>query len=152
VRLALLPILILTITTLASAGEPPAPSHRKYPPPTQLYVMNCWGCHQSGGEGLPGTVPRLKDSVGSFLRVPGGRQYLVEVPGVAGSSLSNAEVAEVLNWLLITFSKNQLPPDFKPYTEAEVASYRPHELNDIKTVRSDLVAKLAAQGIAMPRH
>lgn len=146
----LLLALILTIVTPAMAGEPPPPSHQKYPAPIQLYVMNCWGCHKPGGEGIPGTVPRLKDTVGNFLRVPGGRQYLIEVPGVAGSALSNAQVAEVLNWLLVTFSKAQLPPDFKPYTEAEVARYRPHELNNIQTVRNDLVAKLSARGIALP--
>ncbi len=142
--------LILTMATLATAGEPPPPSHQKYPAPIQLYVMNCWGCHKPGGEGIPSTVPRLKDTVGNFLRVPGGREYLIEVPGVAGSALSNAQVAEVLNWLLVTFSKDQLPPGFKPYTEAEVAKYRPHELNNIQTVRDELVAKLSAQGIALP--
>jgi hypothetical protein len=148
----LLLILILTMALPAMAGEPPPPSHQKYPAPIQLYVMNCWGCHKPGGEGIPGTVPRLRDTVGNFLRVPGGREYLIEVPGVAGSALSNAQVAQVLNWLLITFSKNQLPSDFKPYTEAEVAEYRPHELNNIQTVRADLVAKLSAQGIALPRQ
>jgi hypothetical protein len=148
----LLLTLILAMAMPAMAGEPPPPSHQKYPAPIQLYVMNCWGCHKPGGEGIPGTVPRLKDTVGNFLRVPGGRQYLIEVPGVAGSALSNAQVAQVLNWLLVTFSKDQLPPDFKPYTEAEVARYRPHELNNIQTVRADLVAKLSAQGIALPRQ
>ena len=146
----LLLAMILTAAIPAMAGEPPPPSHQKYPAPIQLYVMNCWGCHKPGGEGIPGTVPRLKDTVGNFLRVPGGREYLIEVPGVAGSALNNAEVAEVLNWLLVTFSKDQLPPDFKPYTEAEVAKYRPHELNNIQTVRNDLVSKLAAQGIKLP--
>lgn len=149
------PLLLTTILALAMpamAGEPPPPSHQKYPPPIQLYVMNCWGCHQPGGEGIPGAVPRLKDTVGNFLRAPGGRQYLIEVPGVAGSALSNAQVAQVLNWLLVTFSKHQLPPGFKPYTETEVARYRPHELNNIQTVRSDLIAKLSAQGITLPRQ
>ena len=141
---------ILALAIPALGGEPPPPSHQKYPEPIQLYVMNCWGCHKPGGEGIPGTVPRLKDTVGDFLHVPGGREYLVEVPGVAGSALSNAQVAEVLNWMLFTFSKDQVPADFKPYTEAEVAKYRPHELNNVQTVRSNLAAKLAVQGIKLP--
>jgi hypothetical protein len=140
----------LLLAMPASAGEPPSPSHQKYPAPIQLYVLNCWGCHKPGGEGIPGTVPRLKDTVGDFLHVPGGRAYLVEVPGVAGSALSNAEVAEVLNWMLETFSKDQIPSGFQPYTEAEVAKYRPHELNNVMTVRAALAAQLAEQGIKLP--
>ncbi len=147
-RLILAALALLAIPALA--GEPPPPSHQKYPAPIQLYVMNCWGCHKPGGEGIPGTVPRLRDTVGDFLHVPGGREYLIEVPGVAGSALSNAEVAEVLNWMLMTFSKNQIPPGFQPYTEAEVAKYRPRELNNVQTVRAELVSKLAAQGIKLP--
>ena len=143
-------ILLVALAVAAMGGEPPPPSHQKYPAPIQLYVLNCWGCHKPGGEGIPGTVPRLKDSVGDFLHVPGGREYLVEVPGVAGSALSNAEIAEVLNWMLFTFSKDQVPADFKPYTEAEVAKYRPHELNNVLTVRAELAARLAAQGIKLP--
>ncbi|HTW89713.1 MAG TPA: cytochrome c [Candidatus Binataceae bacterium] len=148
----LLATIILALAMPVIAGAPPPPSHQQYPPPIQLYMMNCWGCHQTGGEGTPGAVPRFKDTVGNFLRVPGGRGYLVEVPGVAGSALSNAQIAQVLNWLLVAFSKPQLPSGFKPYTETEVALYRPHELNDIRAVRADLVAKLAARGIALPRQ
>jgi mono/diheme cytochrome c family protein len=141
---------LLTIAAGALAGGAPPLSHDKFSAPAQLYVMNCWGCHRSQGEGIPGAVPRLKDTVGNFLQVPGGREYLIEVPGVAGSSLSNAEVAQVMNWMLLTFSKPQLPADFAPYTEAEVAKYRPHELNDIGVVRSGLASQLAAQGIKVP--
>jgi mono/diheme cytochrome c family protein len=101
-------IVALSIASGALAGGSPA----------ELYTLNCWGCHKPRAEGIPGTVPRLADSMANFLRVPGGREYLVEVPGVAASALSNAEIAEVLNWLLVTFNKAEMPPDFKPYTAA----------------------------------
>ncbi|MBF6569244.1 MAG: cytochrome c [Candidatus Binataceae bacterium] len=138
------------IATGVFAGEHPPLSHDKFSAPAQLYVMNCWGCHQPHGEGIAGAVPRLKDTVGYFLQVPGGREYLIEVPGVAGSSLSNAQVAQVMNWMLSAFSSDQLPTDFKPYTEAEVAKYRPHQLNNIGVVRARLASQLAAQGIKIP--
>ena len=118
--------------------------------PAELYTLNCWGCHKPRAEGIPGTVPRLANSMGDFLHVPGGREYLVEVPGVAASALSDAEIAEVLNWLLVTFNKAETPPDFKPYTAAEVAKYRPHQLIKITETRDDLVKRLKAKGIVVP--
>jgi mono/diheme cytochrome c family protein len=118
-------------------------------PPAELYTLNCWGCHKPRAEGIPGTVPRLADSMANFLQVPGGREYLVEVPGVAASTLSNAEIAEVLNWLLVTFNKAEIPPDFKPYTEDEIAKYRPHQLIQITQTRDALVKQLKAKGITV---
>ena len=133
-------IATLWIASAALAGGSPA----------ELYTLNCWGCHKPRAEGIPGTVPRLADSMGDFLRVPGGREYLVEVPGVAASALSNAEIAEVLNWLLVTFNKAEMPPGFRPYTAAEIARYRPHQLIRITETRDDLVKRLKAKGIIVP--
>lgn len=133
-------IVALSIASAALAGGSPA----------ELYTLNCWGCHKPRAEGIPGTVPRLADSMANFLRVPGGREYLVEVPGVAASALSNAEIAEVLNWLLVTFNKAEMPLDFKPYTAAEIARYRPHQLIRITETRDDLVKRLKAKGIVVP--
>jgi mono/diheme cytochrome c family protein len=133
-------IATLWIASAALAGGSPA----------ELYTLNCWGCHKPRAEGIPGTVPRLADSMADFLRVPGGREYLVEVPGVAASALSNAEIAEVLNWLLVTFNKAEMPAEFKPYTAAEIAKYRPHQLIRITETRDDLVKRLKAKGIIVP--
>jgi mono/diheme cytochrome c family protein len=133
-------VVALSIASAALAGGSPA----------ELYTLNCWGCHKPRAEGIPGTVPRLADSMANFLRVPGGREYLVEVPGVAASALSNAEIAEVLNWLLVTFNKAEMPLDFKPYTAAEIARYRPHQLIRITETRDDLVKRLKAKGIVVP--
>jgi mono/diheme cytochrome c family protein len=118
--------------------------------PAELYTLNCWGCHKPRAEGIPGTVPRLANSMGYFLHVPGGREYLVEVPGVAASSLSDAEIAEVLNWLLYTFNKAETPAGFKPYTAAEVAKYRSHQLIEITETRDRLVKQLKAKGLIVP--
>ena len=133
-------IAALSIASPALAGGSPA----------ELYTLNCWGCHKPRAEGIPGTVPRLANSMGDFLHVPGGREYLVEVPGVAASALSDAEIAQVLNWLLFTFNKAETPPDFKPYTAAEIAKYRPHQLIKITETRDDLVKRLKAKGIVVP--
>jgi mono/diheme cytochrome c family protein len=133
-------IAALSIASAALAGASPA----------ELYTLNCWGCHKPRAEGIPGTVPRLANSMGDFLHVPGGREYLAEVPGVAASALSDAEIAQVLNWLLFTFNKTETPPDFKPYTAAEIARYRPHQLIKITETRDDLVKRLKTKGIVVP--
>jgi mono/diheme cytochrome c family protein len=133
-------IAALSIASTALAGGSPA----------ELYTLNCWGCHKPRAEGIPGTVPRLADSMADFLHVPGGREYLVEVPGVAASTLRDAEIAEVLNWLLFTFNKAEMPADFKPYTAAEIARDRPHQLIRIIETRELLVKRLKAGGFALP--
>ncbi len=88
--------------------------------------------------------------MGDFLHVPGGRAYLVRVPGVAASSLSNAEVASVLNWLLLTFNKSEMPQNFKPYTADEVARLRRHQLIRVTETRDVLVRRLKKMGIEVP--
>jgi mono/diheme cytochrome c family protein len=140
VAVALIAVGIVAASRPALAGGSPA----------ELYTLNCWGCHKPHAEGIPGTVPRLADSMGDFLHVPGGRAYLVQVPGVATAALSDAEIAEVLNWLLFTFNKAELPEDFKPYTAAEVARYRAHQLIRVVETRDALVKQLKAKGIEVP--
>lgn len=118
--------------------------------PAELYTLNCWGCHKPHAEGIPGTVPRLAHSMGDFLHVAGGRSYLVQVPGVATAAMSDAEIAEVLNWLLVTFNKDELPKDFQPYTADEVARYRAHQLIRVVETRDALVRQLKTKGIEVP--
>ena len=115
-------------------------------PPGELYMLNCWGCHRPNGEGIPGTAPPLKGAV-DFLRVPGGREYLISVPGVALSPLSNEQAAAVMNWILKSFSKDRLPAEFKPYTANEIAKARTTHLLDIKKARAELVTLMVAAKI-----
>ncbi len=69
------------------------------------YVLQCAGCHRVDGRGsTPHGIPDFRNSVGAFTHLPAGREYLIRVPGAAYSQLSNAELANVLNWLLHTFS------------------------------------------------
>ena len=108
------------------------------------YMLNCQGCHRADGSGLPDSVPSMQNFVGKFLTVPGGREFLVQVPGSANSPLSDAALAELLNWILTTMSSQQLPKDFKPYTAAEVTAVRYEEMLDIADVRATLVSKFSA--------
>ena len=115
-------------------------------PPGELYMLNCWGCHRPNGEGIPGTAPPLKGAV-DFLRVPGGREYLISVPGVALSSLSNEQAAAVMNWILKSFSKDRVPADFKPYSADEIAKARTTHLLEIKKARAELMTEMVGAKI-----
>lgn len=103
------------------------------------YMLNCQGCHLADGSGLPGVVPSMQGLIGNFLTVPGGRDFLVQVPGSSYSPLSDADLAELLNWILATMSDEQKALDFEPYTEAEVQRTRRHVLVDVAKVRDTLI-------------
>ena len=89
------------------------------PPPAELYLHHCQGCHLADGSGVPGAVPPLSD-LGKIIASPGGRVYMLQVPGVATSSLSDAETAQVLNYILSTFTTARTVP----FTTEEVQMYR----------------------------
>jgi len=109
------------------------------------YMLGCQGCHLEDGRGFPQRgVPGLNGFVGNFLKVPGGREYLVQVPGAAQSELSNERLAAVLNWMLRTFSPAELPPDFTPYTAPEVGRLRRSPLVEVAAVRGELLSRLEA--------
>lgn len=117
------------------------------------YVLQCAGCHRVDGRGSsPHGIPDFRQSVGAFTHLPAGREYLIRVPGAAHSQLSNAELAAVLNWVLGEFSRAQLPADFKPYTEAEVAAARPNRYDDVVPVRHELAEKLTSMGFTLSEY
>jgi mono/diheme cytochrome c family protein len=112
--------------------------------PATTYAANCAGCHGHSGRTVS-EIPTLVDRIGYFARIPEGRAYLVQVPGVAMSAVRDADLAEMLNWLLNTYSAAQLPRDFKAYTAAEVM-----ELRKVTVIpwmrRRELIQALLAAG------
>ena len=114
------------------------------------YALHCQGCHGADGIGaLPEKIPPLADSIGYFLRVPEGRRYLVQVPGVAFAAVDDEALAEVLNYVLLRFSAAQLPATFRPYSADEVARVR-RSPEDIVSLRARLAAELREkQGICV---
>ncbi len=111
------------------------------------YMLHCQGCHREGGIGHPGIVPNLQGEVGRFLASPAGRRYLVQVPGVAQSSLDDAALADVLNWMLPAFDPLHVSADFERFTADEVARYRDTPIIDVSGIRRALLEGREPAGI-----
>jgi len=107
--------------------------------PDVEFALNCQGCHRADGGETPGSVPAIANHVARFLAVPGGREYLVQVPGVAQAPLDDATLAAVINWMLAHYDRAHIPKDFTPYTEAEVAKLRKDPLVNVEALRTKLL-------------
>lgn len=103
-----------------------------------LYVVHCAGCHGMDGAGSAlGNVPDMR-RLGHFLRLDGGREFVVSVPGVMGSGLTDQQVADVTNWVLGGMARASLPEGHKPYSAAEVKQARAVPLLDVAAARARL--------------
>jgi mono/diheme cytochrome c family protein len=110
------------------------------------FNTRCAICHQQNAQGLPGVYPPLADSLGNELHLKRGREYLIDVllNGMAGSiqvngttyvglmpefaSLSDGEIAAILNQVLTKFNAGELPKGFTPITAAEVHAARARKI------------------------
>ena len=129
-RLLVALILIPALCTVANAGG------------AEVFNSHCAICHQANGAGLPGMYPPLADSIGRDVSVPQGREYLVHVVsfGMTGPisvhsqlynglmqswpTLSDDEIAQVVDYVLANFNAKLLPKNFSPLTAAEVKGDR----------------------------
>jgi hypothetical protein len=111
--------------------------------PVVNFQVNCMGCHLADGSGQAGRVPSIRRSLVLFSSTREGRDYIVRVPGVAQSPLSDADTAALLNWMARNLSDLKLPPDFADYSEAEVQGLRHRPLVKVSDVRAHLMKAAA---------
>jgi hypothetical protein len=119
--------------------------------PAVDYALNCQGCHRADGEGTPGTVPALKDSVARFLARPEGRDYLMRVPGVAQSTLDDPALAAVLTWMVRQFDASHVPQGFTPFSAEEVGKARRNPLAEVDAVRRRILSAIESEEGVRPR-
>jgi mono/diheme cytochrome c family protein len=110
------------------------------------FILHCQGCHTATGAGLEGKVPDLRPIIVPMVMMPAGRRYLVQVPGVAQSNLSDLEVASVLNWMMRNLANQKDIAGVAAFTQAEVAKYRSSRLLDVRATREKLLGRIAANG------
>jgi hypothetical protein len=113
--------------------------------PVVNFQLNCMGCHLADGSGESGRVPSIRRSLVLFSATPQGREYVIRVPGVAQSPLSNEETAAMLNWMARNLSDVKLPPDFVDYSAAEIQSLRSRPLAQVSVMRARLMRAAAAK-------
>jgi hypothetical protein len=73
--------------------------------------------------------------LGSLLAAPGGRDYLVRVPGVAQAPLDDERLARLLNFVLRELAASPAEP---PYEAGEVGRLRQTPLRDPRAERARL--------------
>lgn len=119
-------------------------------PPNVNYALFCMGCHTPEGEGSAlGRIPQLKDMVGHFARLPEGRRYVANIPGVINAELGPDDTAALLNWVVTTYGGASRPEAFAPFTGEEMKGLWSESPADIFALRAKARALLAAEGHAI---
>lgn len=130
-----------TLGTMAPI-RPQAESKARTHSARSAYILHCAGCHGMDGAGVSqAQVPDLRD-MAAFLAVAGGREFLIKVPGVMGSALSDEDIADVTNWLLRVLAAPRADAQFQPYTAQEVRQARRNPLRDVMQTRQELVRQI----------
>jgi mono/diheme cytochrome c family protein len=133
---------VVAMLAVAIGGCSNKPSAGYAPARGEIFTDRCVICHQANAQGVAGMYPPIADSIGNYVHVKDGRQYLVHVllNGLSGpldvkgatynglmpqfASLSDADIAEALNEVLERFNSPELPADFQPITPDEVRAGR----------------------------
>ncbi len=137
-RVGLLALLPLMLAIPAAAQDSGA----------EIYATSCAACHQGNGEGVPGAFPPLKGHAAEIATAAKGRDYLAhlvlfgltgaitvegkpfngEMPAW-GDTLSDAQLAAVLNYVLHSWGNDQsLPAGFASFAPSDIAAARASKL------------------------
>lgn len=132
--------LALALLALGSAAQAETGGYNAH----TNYILRCSGCHGLEGMGAEAAgVPPFPGSVGHIAASDLGRTYMMHVPGVVSASLSDAEIAAVMNYVIDRWSDAA----FTPFTVAEVTERRAVPVEDVVAFRRGVVAELQADGI-----
>jgi hypothetical protein len=124
----------ISVLAFCWAAAQPASAYE----PAVNYQLHCMGCHLADGSGLAGRVPSLRRSLVLFSGSAAGRDYVVRVPGVAQSPLSDEDTALLLNWMAKNLSDVKQPSGFVDYSGAEIHGLRDRPLVRVSAERARL--------------
>jgi len=114
------------------------------------YLLHCSGCHGQDGVGNPEKgIPNFVGQVGHFVRLPEGREFVLQVPGLLSAGLPDERAAAVVTWMLRTYAGDSLPKDFVPYTTEEARHARETRPADIMAKRNALYQILLGMGFTI---
>lgn len=159
---------------VAGAAVPSSPRASHLTTVQVAYLTSCGGCHGVEGVSAPQAVPTLRHLTGSFLCTPQGREFIVRLPDVALSALSDQMLTRVMNWVVFDLgaptggwpelrsshrpslaaglaARPSLPGarrfELRPYTVAEIARLRREPLTQtgLTPYREQVVAHIQAR-------
>jgi hypothetical protein len=145
--------LALAVLLFSVTGVSAEPALPLLTTPQSDYVEYCSGCHGMQGNSAPAEIPVLRDRVGYFMCTPEGRDYLIRLPNVAYSAITdNQELAEMMNFVVFGLGGASAPRGAKPFTAAEVARLRRDALatQSLIAARAKIVGGLGAGTCAVP--
>lgn len=126
--------LLIAILAVATAAPSAADPHADY-------LLYCRGCHLHTGDAVPAAnVPSLQ-ALAPLLASQEGRDYIVRVPGVSQTPMSDAQLAAVLNWVVANFNADAIAGDFRAYTAEEVSKARDKVLTDPLRARASILGE-----------
>jgi hypothetical protein len=139
--------LLFLLAPAAAYAETPAELAvlPKLTTPQSDYVEHCSGCHGMQGNSAPAEIPVLRDRIGYFMCIPEGRDYLIRLPNVAYSAITDdQELADMMNFVVFGLGGNSAPKGTKPYSAQEVARLRTKALatQSLIAIRADVVSKM----------
>ncbi len=153
VKVGCVAVAVMLLSALAFAQRParhaatPAASATGDNVAASDYALNCAGCHGLDGSGDPEAgIPDFRRSIGLFTRTTEGRAYLIRVPGSADALLTDARLAAVLNWIVMSYSADEFPPGLRPFTADEVRRLRDRHFANPASARRRVAAQLRALG------
>lgn len=112
------------------------------------YTLHCSGCHRQDGEGaIEGGIPAFQDSVGHIAGTEMGRTYILHVPGVISTNMSDADVAGVLNYILDKWGEGGTD-----FTAQEVTQRRALPVADVVAFRRLVVDDLNRTGVQIAEY
>lgn len=89
------------------------------------YTEHCAGCHGVNGTTAPAALPELRGRVGWFMCTPEARAYLLRLPNIAQSRITdNHDLANMMNFVVFVLGESSAPVGTKPFTGEEVARER----------------------------
>jgi len=96
------------------------------------YIEHCGGCHGVDGRSAPAQLPELHGRVGYLMCTPESRAYLIRLPNIAHSRITdNQQLADLVNFVIFGLGGISAPPGTKPFTAAEVAHERQFALSSV---------------------
>lgn len=111
----------------------------------QNWLLNCQGCHKAGAVGKGTEMPNMNGEISKFLSVPGGKEYISQVNGIANSPLSDEDLADLMNWMLVRYDPSHIPVNFSGFKAEDLSRLRQtpldHTILEQRSVLMDAIEK-----------